>query len=105
MKILVLPAPRAGADRETMERHAADEQQTILELYGRDVVRELYARANQPGRVVFVLEAASVEAAQEALATLPFARLGLIDFELIPLAPFPGLTRLAQRAEQAERAR
>ncbi len=37
-------------------------------------------------------------AAKEALATLPFAQLHLIDFDVIPLAPFTGLARLFQAA-------
>jgi len=39
---------------------------------------------------------ATMEAAKEALATLPFVQLDLIDFDLIPLAPFRGLTRFAR---------
>jgi hypothetical protein len=42
----------------------------------------------------------SIEAAKEALATLPFAQLHLIDFDLIPLAPFTGLSRLFQAATE-----
>jgi hypothetical protein len=45
-----------------------------------------------------MLECASVGAASDALATLPFARLHLIEFDVIPLAPFMGLTRLFQAA-------
>jgi hypothetical protein len=43
-----------------------------------------------------MFESASVEAAEEALATLPFVQLHLIDFDLIPLAPFAGLARMFQ---------
>jgi hypothetical protein len=42
-----------------------------------------------------VFESASEEAAKEALATLPFAQLHLIDFDVIPLAPFFGLEHLS----------
>ena len=104
MKILVLPKPREGVARETMEQHAAAEIQAVLDLYAQDVARELYVRADQPGRVALVLEAASVEAAEEALATLPFVRLELIGFDLIPLAPFTGLARLARPEQVAQRA-
>ncbi len=45
-----------------------------------------------------MFECASMEAAKEALAGLPFVQLELIDFDLIPLAPFTGLTRLFQVA-------
>lgn len=104
MKILVLPKPVEGVSGQAMEEHAAAEIQAVLELYAQDVVRELYVRADQPGRVALVLEAPSVEDARAALARLPFVRLALIDFDLIPLAPFAGLGRVAQMAQTAQRA-
>ncbi len=82
MKILVLPRPIEGVSREELLQHAAAEIQAVWELY------------TQPGRVVLMFESASMEAAKEALDTLPFAQLHLIDFDLVPLAPFTGLTRL-----------
>lgn len=100
MKILVLPEPREGVAREALEQHAAAEIQAVWDLYAQGICREFYVRAAEPGRVVLMLESATVEAAQEALAALPFARLHLIDFDLIPLAPFVGLTRLFQAPAQ-----
>lgn len=94
MKILVLPKPRDGVAREALLQHAQAEIQAVWDLYTHGVVREFYTRANEPGRVVLMVEAATVEAAQDALTTLPFARLQLIDFDLIPLDPFTGLSRL-----------
>src|SRR5207302_11167420 len=69
-------------------------------LYAQGICREFYTRANEPGRVVLMFESASIEAAKEALATIPFAQLHLIDFDLIPLAPFTGLSRLFQAASE-----
>ncbi len=100
MKILVLPKPIEGVPREELLQHAAAEIQAVWELYAQGICREFYTRANEPGRVVLMFECATVEAAQEALATLPFARLHLIDFDLIPLAPFVGLSRLFQPASE-----
>src|SRR5213082_1792800 len=94
MKILVLPKPIEGVSREELLQHAAAEIQAVWELYAQRICREFYTRANEPGRVVLMFESASVEAANESLATLPFARLHLIDFDLIPLAPFTGLSSL-----------
>src|SRR5258708_40238314 len=94
MKILVMPKPIEGVSREEMLQHAADEIQSVWELYAQGICREFYPRANEPERIVLMFESASVEAAKEALATLPFAQLHLIDFDLIQLAPFTGLTRL-----------
>ena len=102
MKILVLPRPIEGVAREEMLQHAAEEIQAVWELYAQGICREFYTRANEPGRVVLMFESASVEAAKEALATLPFAQLHLIDFDLIPLAPFTGLTRLFQVASEEQ---
>jgi hypothetical protein len=96
MKILVLPRPVAGVAREEMLQHAPAEIQAVWELYKRGTVREFYTRANEPNRVVLLLESASVEAARDALAALPFAQLHLIDFEIIPLAPFSGLEHLVR---------
>jgi len=98
MKILVLPKPSEGIRRESLEQYAADEIRAVWDLYARGIVREFYVRAAEPGRVVLMLECASVGAASDALATLPFARLHLIEFDVIPLAPFVGLTRLFQAA-------
>jgi hypothetical protein len=41
-----------------------------------------------------VLECASLDEAQEILDTLPLVRDRLIEFELIPLVPYPGFERL-----------
>ncbi len=95
MKILVLPKPIEGVAREELLRHAPAEIQAVWQLYKQGIIREFYTRANEAGRVVLVLESASEEAAWEALATLPFAQLHLIDFDVIPLAPFFGLENLS----------
>ena len=63
------------------------------ELHQAGVIRELYFRADRPDAVL-VLECASVEAADEALSTLPLVKAGLIAFDLMPLKPYPGFARL-----------
>ena len=94
MKLFVMPKPIEGVSREEMLRHAPAEIQAVWDLYKQGVVREFYTRANEPGRVVLVFESASEAGAREAIATLPFAQLHLIDFDVIPLAPFSGLENL-----------
>ena len=96
MKILVLPKPIPGVSLEEMLAHAPAEVRAVWKLYEAGICREMYTRPNEGGRVVLLLECASVEAAKEALATLPFAQLHLIDFDLIPLGPFIGLAQLFQ---------
>lgn len=98
MKILVLPKPIAGVPVDSLQQHAAEEIRAVWDLYAQGTVREFYTRVGEQGRVVLMLEAPTVEAARDALAALPFARLHLIDFDLIPLGPFVGLTYLFQAA-------
>jgi hypothetical protein len=95
MKILVMPKPIEGVSREQMLPHAPAEIQAVWELYKQGIVREFYTRANEAGRVVLVLESANEEAAREALTSLPFVQLHLIDFDFIPLGPFYGLENLS----------
>jgi hypothetical protein len=45
--------------------------------------------------VVLILESTSAEEALDALSVLPFVQLHLIDFDIIPLAPFFGLEQLS----------
>lgn len=98
MKVLVMPKPIAGVAREELLQHAPAEIQAVWELYKQGIVREFYTRANEAGRVVLILESASEEEARNALSTLPFAQLHLIDFDIIPLAPFFGLEHLPRSA-------
>lgn len=98
MKILVLPKPREDVPRDVLQQYAAEEIQAVWDLYAQGIVREFYVRAAEPGRVVLVVESATAESAKEALVALPFVRHDMIELELIPLAPFVGLTRLFQAA-------
>ena len=101
MKILVMPKPLEGVSREELLQHSAEEIQAVWQLYAQGICREFYTRANEAGRVVLMLESESLETAREALATLPFVKLHLIDFDMIPLTPFNGLARLFQAPTQA----
>ena len=101
MKILVMPKPIEGVSREELLQHSAEEIQAVWQLYEQGICREFYTRANEPSRVVMMFESETVDATNKALATLPFARLHLIDFDVIPLAPFTGLARLFQAPTQA----
>jgi hypothetical protein len=41
-----------------------------------------------------LLEVENVAKAETMLATLPFVRCGLVEFEIMPLRPYPGYARL-----------
>lgn len=57
------------------------------------MIREVYFRADLH-TAVLVLECDDLESAGEYLLTLPLVEVGLITFELIPLAPYTGFERL-----------
>jgi len=65
----------------------------VWKLYQDGVLREIYFRQDWPGAVL-MLECESVAQADKILGTLPLVRENLIAFELIPLGPYPGFSRL-----------
>lgn len=97
MKIIALERPVQGAADESFTPELLrDEATRAWELYQSGAIRELYFRADRE-QAVLVLEAADVAAGRRVLAQLPLVREGLIDFELVPLAAYPGFARLFQR--------
>jgi muconolactone delta-isomerase len=93
MKILALEKEIPGVPDDAFEPHLREEAARAWALHQAGVIRELYFRADRP-EAVLVLECTGVEEARAALASLPLVRAGLIDFELVPLAPYPGFVRL-----------
>jgi muconolactone delta-isomerase len=93
MKILALEHEQPAATTEKFKQHARVEALRAWELHQQGIIRELYFRADR-NEAVLVLECADLEAARQALATLPLVENGLIAFELIPLVAYPGFARL-----------
>ena len=89
MKILARETEMPGATDERFTPRLAEEAARAWELHQAGVIRELYFRADADAAAL-VLECASVEEAERALATLPLVREGLIGFGLIPLRAYPG---------------
>jgi hypothetical protein len=96
MKILALERERPGFDEEAFAPHLEAEARRAWELHCAGIIRELHFRADRR-EAVLLLECENVGAAQAALATLPLAREGLVDFELIGLVPYDGFSRLFGR--------
>ncbi|BBU63288.1 hypothetical protein MSC49_32230 [Methylosinus sp. C49] len=87
MKLLCLDVPQPGARLEKYAPHIRDEVRHAWKLYKSGAMRDIYFRQDRPG-VSIIAEFASVEEAREALAQFPLAKVGLIDWEIIPLGPF-----------------
>ena len=98
MKIIVLAQRRENVSLEQMRPHFKAEVEAVWQLYTQGIVREFYTRADNGGPAILTVEADSVEAAQKALAGLPLVEMRMLDLNLIPLAPFTGLTHLFQPA-------
>ena len=93
MKMIVLAQRRPGIEIDAVRPHIKAELAAVWELYARGIVREFYARADQGGPAVLMVESETVQTGRQALSALPLVALGLLNLELIPLAP---LTNLAQ---------
>jgi muconolactone delta-isomerase len=93
MKILALEKEVPGVTEKAFKPYLEEEAARLWELYQAGIFRELYFRQDEPSAVL-ILECEGVEEAQRVLDTLPLVREGLITFDVIPLAPYPGFSRL-----------
>ena len=97
MKVLALGRDTAPADNPRFAEVRPAEARRVWELYQADVFREMYFRADRPNGVL-VLEVPGLAEAREAIDSLPLVAAGLIDFDLVPLKPYPGFARLFAEA-------
>jgi len=93
MKILAMEKEIVGATEEAFQPHLEAEAVRVYELYKEGVFRELYFRQDWPGAIL-ILECADVNEAHDVLGSLPLVKEGLIIFDVIPLGPYPGFSRL-----------
>ena len=78
-----------GPPADFAERMAEDAARLKV-LYAEGAVRQVWAldRAEHGGAAL--LEADSVDHARDLLATVPLVKIDYNDYELFPLAPYPG---------------
>ncbi len=89
MRIFAYDTFRPGTTMETVEPYLPEEVANVWRLWKAGIVRENYARADEPG-VVIVFELDSVEEARRYTDDFPLSRAGLIEWSFIPLeAPLP----------------
>ncbi|HSL28652.1 MAG TPA: muconolactone Delta-isomerase family protein [Anaerolineales bacterium] len=93
MKILAIEIEIEGVRPEQYQHHLKTEARQVWQLYQSGVIRELYFRADRP-EAVLMLECGDVDEARQILSDLPLVQAGLIRFETVPLAPYPGFARL-----------
>ena len=93
MKILAIEKESENTKPQDFKPFLKAEAKRVWELYQQNIIREMYFRQDI-SRAVLILECENVEEAQKVLKTLPLVRENLIYFELIPLVPYPGFSRL-----------
>jgi muconolactone delta-isomerase len=96
MKILALEKDLPGVSESRFTSEILKEEAArAWQLHQSGAIRELYFRADRDAAIL-ILECTSVDEARAVLSTLPLVRDKLIDFDVIPLAAYPGFARLFQ---------
>ena len=93
MKILALEKEAAQPQSSDFKPYLAEEAVKVYELYQTGVIRELYFHQTDH-TAVLMLECANIDEARRVLGGLPLVEAGLITFDVIPLVPYPGFSRL-----------
>ncbi|RJP70098.1 MAG: superoxide dismutase [Ignavibacteriales bacterium] len=94
MKIIAIETelPGVTSDKFTPEIRKA-EAEKAWQLQQAGIIRELYFQKEQH-IAVLILECADETEAKKYLSTLPLVKEKLIRFDLIPLLPYDGFSRL-----------
>lgn len=93
MKFIALEIEKANATATDFEPHLKNEARHVWELQQQGVIREIYFRADQH-TAVLILECESLPQVQELLSSFPLVQQELIHFDIIPLIPYSGFSRL-----------
>lgn len=101
MKLLALERELPGVTPDQCAPHLRAEAAMLWRLVQEGTVREAYFRQDRSAAVL-VLECADAAEAEQALSRLPLVEAGLIAFDVLPLIPYPGFSRLFSPSGAAE---
>ena len=89
MRIIAFDRFKPGVTMEKITPYLPEEVSNVWRLWKAGIVRENYARADEPG-VVIIFELPSVAAAKAYTDDFPLSKAGLLEWEFIPLQiPLP----------------
>ncbi len=89
MKIIAYDRFKPGVTMETVTPYLQEEVSNVWRLWKAGIVRENYARADEPG-VVIVFECDDVATARRYVDDFPLSKAGLLEWEFIAVtAPLP----------------
>src|SRR6202048_1815622 len=102
MRIIAFVRFKPGVTMEQITPYLPEEVSNVWRLWKAGIVRENYARADEPG-VVIVFELESVEKAQQYVADFPLSKAGYLEWFYIPLqAPLPIESLMRDNVDTAE---
>jgi hypothetical protein len=84
MRVIAFDRFKPGVTMETIQPLLAEEVANVWRLWKTGVVRENYARADEPG-VIIVFEVESVAAAEALVAEFPMTKAGYLEWFYVPL--------------------
>jgi hypothetical protein len=84
MRVIAFDRFKPGVTMETIQPLLAEEVANVWRLWKSGVVRENYARADEPG-VIIVFEVESVAAAEALVAEFPMTKAGYLEWSYVPL--------------------
>ena len=93
MKIIAMEKETPGVKPEEFAQHLKSEARQVWKLYQEGCIREFYF-CDERSEAVLILECADRDEAKRTLDSLTLVQAGLISFDLIPLLPYPGFSRL-----------
>jgi hypothetical protein len=89
MKIFAFDRFKPGVTLATVQPYLRDEVSNVWRLWKAGIVRENYARADEPGGVI-VFECETVDAARSYVADFPLSKAGLLEWSFVAVeAPLP----------------
>src|SRR5262252_6834975 len=93
MQVLAIVTRAKGRTDAEVAPYRVPEGRGVWALLRHSVVRCVWSRADHPGAVL-LLEVGGRADASDAMMSLPLVRDGLVEFQLIELAPFLALEHL-----------
>jgi hypothetical protein len=93
LRFLALEHDLPGHTAHEFQPHLRAEALAAWNLYCSGIIREASFREDLH-TAVLLLECASLSEAEEMVSSLPLVQAGLITFEIFPLVPYDGFSRL-----------
>jgi len=93
MKFIALEIESPNVTATDFEPHLRNEAHHVWDLQQQGIVRESYFRSDQH-TAVLILECDNLAQAKTLTSSFPLVQRGLIHFEIIPLVPYSGFSRL-----------